>query len=256
MKVRVLGCHGGVAPDYQTSCYSVNDRFLVDCGSACSVLSPEEQRHVTDVFITHPHLDHIKDICFILENTFAPDREQLVLRSTAEILDDVHKHMLNNIIWPDFSMIPCNPKKDRYILGFEPIQKSVQLDDMEIRPFAVNHPGNAVGYVVEQNGEQILFTGDSGPCAEIWRQANACSNLKAIFTEITFPNRMDTLARASGHFTLAQLLDDYTQLENYQIPIYISHFKPAFLEELLEEFQQGAPDQFKVMHEDDILEIS
>ena len=65
LEVLVLGCHGGVAPDYQTSCYQINNRFLIDCGSVCSALTPNEQSKLTDIFITHPHLDHIKDICFI-----------------------------------------------------------------------------------------------------------------------------------------------------------------------------------------------
>src|ERR1039457_6667535 len=105
MKVRILGCHGGVAPGYRTSCYMVNNRFLIDAGSLCSALGPIEQAEIEDIFVTHAHIDHIKDICFLVENTFFPERKVINIRSTNEILDSIHRHMLNHIIWPDFSKI-------------------------------------------------------------------------------------------------------------------------------------------------------
>jgi ribonuclease BN (tRNA processing enzyme) len=251
MKIRIIGCHGGVSPGYQTTCYQVEDRFLIDCGSACSALTPNEQSQITDIFITHPHLDHIKDIAFLLENTFSPQRETLVLRSTKDILDDVHKHLLNDVIWPDFSRIHLDPKSKKVSVRFEPIKKSITLDGIKITPFPVNHPGHAVGYYIDNGNEQVVFTGDSGPCPEIWKRANAAPNLKAVFTEISFPNYLDGLARASGHFTLEQLSEDINALNRKDIPIYISHFKPAFLKDLMNEFYTQAPPQLKLLHEAD-----
>lgn len=256
MKVKVIGCHGSVAPDYQTTCYYINDRFLIDCGSACSHFSPKEQGDITDIFITHPHLDHIKDICFILENSFSDSRKPLVLRSTKSILNDVHDHMLNDIIWPDFSKIPVGAQKDRYILKFEDVEEFEVIDEVKVTPFRVNHPGNAVGYLIDDGSSQIIFTGDTGPCRKIWEIANECSNLKAIFTEITFPNRMDRLAKASGHFNINQLLDDLSALKDQNVPIFISHLKPLFLSELLEEFKTLATDQMQLLHESDEFQFN
>lgn len=252
MKVRIIGCHGGVAPNYQTTCFQVESRFLIDCGSACSSLTPKEQSEVTDIFITHPHLDHIKDICFILENTFSPDRPPLVLRSTEAILNDVHTHLLNNIIWPDFSKIPVGAS-DKRLLHFEPFEKTVTLDEFEVTHFRVNHPGNACGYLVDNGKEQVVFSGDTGPNAKVWEIANNCKNLKAIITEISFPSRMEALATASGHYTIDQLLEDMENLKSIDLPIYISHFKPLFMIELMKEFKEKAPKNMILMHEDDEL---
>lgn len=254
MFVKVIGCHGGVAPGYQTTCYQVDNRFLIDCGSACSSLTPKQQADITDIFITHPHLDHIKDICFVLENTFSPHRHILNLRSTPEILDDVHRHLLNNVIWPDFSAIPANPNQ-KGIVEFHPFKNTHELENHKITLFHVNHPGNAVGFLIDNGAHQVIFSGDTGPTAKLWEVANSCNNLKAIFTEISFPSNMDALAKASGHFTLTQLKDDMKKLESTNIPIYISHFKPLFLYDLIDEFREQAPDNFILMHEDDEIEI-
>lgn len=256
MKVRIVGCHGGVAPGYQTSCYMINNRFLIDCGSACSVLSPAEQSKIDDIFITHPHLDHVKDICFLIENTFSPDRSTLTLRSTPEILKDVHDHLLNDILWPDFSKIPLDPATKKMAVEFAPMTPHLTLEGVRVQAFKVNHPGNAVGYLLEDASGQVIFTGDSGPSPLTWQMANACTNLRAVFTEISFPNRMDGLAKASGHYTLAQLTQDLKSFQHADVPIYISHFKPLFFNELMDEFHRGAPSQLNLMHEDDRLDFS
>lgn len=256
MKVRVLGCHGGVAPGYQTTCYSINDSFLVDAGSVCSSLTPEEQKDVTDILITHPHLDHIKDICFLLENTFSPDRTPVTLHAPEPILNDVHQHIFNDVIWPDFSKIHLDPERKKLFLKWSPIKQSKTLASIKIKPFPVNHPGHAVGYLLEDSLGQVIFTGDSGSCDQIWSIANKCSNLRGIFTEISFPNRMASLAQVSGHFTLEALLDDFESLKKPDVPIYISHFKPLFLRELLDEFHKLAPPSFHLMHEDDEISFS
>lgn len=256
MKVRVLGCHGGVAPGYQTSCYQINDSFLIDCGSVCSSLSPKEQAKITDIFITHPHLDHIKDICFVLENTFSPNRETLTLRSTKPVLDDIKNHLLNDVIWPDFARIPLNPKTGKPSVVYEPVDGSFDIAGVTVTPFEANHPGNAVGYLIDDGDMQIIFSGDTGENTTLWETANQCKNLKAIYSEISFPSNFADLARASGHYTLSHLKIDHKQLKQQNTPIYIAHFKPLFLKELLDEFQHDAPEQFILMHEDDSFEFT
>jgi hypothetical protein len=62
---------------------------------------------------------------------------------------------------------------------------------------------------------------------------------------------MDRLARISGHYTLEQLAADLVNLNATNIPVYISHFKPRFMRELLDEFHRRAPPQLRLMHEGD-----
>ncbi|RME14505.1 MAG: hypothetical protein D6797_08625, partial [Bdellovibrio sp.] len=196
-----------------------------------------------------PHMDHIKDICFLLENTFSKDRKPLTLRSIKGVLDALHTHIFNDIIWPDFSKIHVNNQEP--LLKFQEIKGSAFVNGYKVTPFKVNHFKYAVGYLVDDGSRQVLFTGDTGPCKTIWEVANQCPNLVAIFTEITFPSRMEKLARASCHYTLDLLLNDIKGLKKKEVPFYISHLKPLFLEETLEEFSQKAPDYFHLLHEDD-----
>jgi len=253
MKVRVIGCHGSVEPGYQTTCYWINDRFLIDCGSACSTFTPAEQAKVNDIFITHPHLDHVKDICFLIENSANATRDQLILRSSPEILKSVHDHVFNDVIWPDFSKISLGEHREKALMSFVPLDKNLShlLDGVKVQAFRVQHVGQALGYLIDDGQSQVIFTGDTGPCPAIWKLANQCKNLKAVYTEISFPSRLDELARVSGHYTLAQLLADLTHFANTKVPIYISHFKPQFLEELLNEFHSKRSDQLQLMHEQD-----
>ena len=256
MKVTILGCHGGVAPGYRTSCYMINDSFLIDAGSAASALSPQRQQEIEDIFITHPHIDHIKDICFLVENTFYENRAVINLRSTPEILSSVHKHMLNDILWPDFSKIYVDKAQTKCLIKFEPIKPAMEFEGLKILHCGVNHPGNAICYILDDGKQQILFSGDTGPTDEMWTMANKCRNLRAVFTEISFPNNMDGLARASGHYTMAQLLEDMKKLKNKEIPFYIAHFKPRFFEELMDEFHRLAPERMRLLHQEDEYDFS
>lgn len=253
MKVRVIGCHGSVEPGYQTSCYYVNERFFIDAGSICAVFSPRQQAEITDVFLTHPHLDHVKDLCFLIENSASSDRATLVLHSTQEVLHDIHKHVFNDVIWPDFSKVSLREKGGEALLRFSPLGPDMKRDlgGVSVTAFPVNHPGHAVGYLLDDGINQVLFTGDTGPCPRIWEVANASPRLKAIFTEISFPSRMDRLARVSGHYTLDQLAADVVNLKATNIPVYISHFKPLYMRELMDEFHRRAPPHLKLMHEGD-----
>lgn len=222
----------------------------------CVHLSTQTNKHKSkDIFITHPHIDHIKDICFLVENTFFPERKVIHLRSTEDILGSIHRHMLNDIIWPDFSKIFVDKEQTKALIKFMPIEQDMSFNGLKIHHCRVNHPGHAIGFILDDGEKQILFSGDTGPTHELWEAANRCPNLKAVFTEISFPNSVDWLARASGHFTINQLVEDLKKLKNDKIPVYISHFKPRFFEELMDEFHRLAPKRLHLLHQEDEFEF-
>ncbi len=254
MKIKVLGSHGSVNPGYHTSSYLVNDQLCIDAGSLCSSLSNEEQMNLKHVFITHPHLDHIKDLAFITENTFSPARETLTVYSIPSVLKDIKEHLFNDIIWPDFTKIDVD-KSGRKILAYQEVDSEVEVAGLRVKPVDVNHPGNATGYTVSDGDSTVLFTGDTGPTDQIWSDANKISNLKAVFTEITFPDRMKWLAEVSGHMTPSLLMDDLKKLDEVNTPVYISHFKPLFLEELIDEFYKLSPKRMKLLHHLDEISL-
>lgn len=251
MKIKIVGCHGGTAPGYRTSCYQINDRFFIDAGSMASAFSPKQQMEITDILVTHAHIDHIKDLCFVIENTFHPERKHLTIRSTKEIIKDVHSNLFNDVLWPDFTKIYIDPKKKKTLMSFEEVKQGMDIDGVKIKYVKVNHPVNAVGYILDDGKKQVVFSGDTGPTQELWDEANKCKNLAAIFTEISFPTRMDALAQAAGHFTTGQLVAELDKIHNKDVPIYVAHFKPLFFEELMDEFHRTVPSRMVLLHQED-----
>ncbi|MFK8139305.1 MAG: 3',5'-cyclic-nucleotide phosphodiesterase [Bdellovibrionales bacterium] len=249
MKIKALGASGGVAPGYQTTCYQIDDHLLVDCGAASSEMSVEAQASLTDILITHPHLDHIKDIAFIIENSFSASRPVLNLRSKSSVLDDVHRHLFNDVLWPDFSKIINNPKTKSNILNFQSFENQLELDGYKITMIDVNHPGNAVGFIIDDGVHQIVFSGDTGPTDELWEIANSQENLKAVFTEISFPNDMLPLAEASGHMTTKLLVQEIKTKLDSDVPLFINHFKPLYFSQLVKEFHELAPSNWTLLHQ-------
>ena len=64
MRIKALGCSGGQSPNIFTTCFRVDQKFVVDAGALCLNLDLEEQKKLEFVLITHTHIDHIKDLAF------------------------------------------------------------------------------------------------------------------------------------------------------------------------------------------------
>jgi len=112
----VLGCYGGQLLGFHLTSFLVNDSILLDAGSPTEGLDLEDQHKVRHIFLSHTHLDHIKDIAFLADNRSlkrlagSNENRQIVIHSLKENLEVLHRHFLNDKIWPDFTKIPT--KKD------------------------------------------------------------------------------------------------------------------------------------------------
>ncbi len=59
MKVKVLGCSGSEAIGRMPPGFLVNDAIMPHAGTITAALSIDAQRKITDILISHPHLDHV-----------------------------------------------------------------------------------------------------------------------------------------------------------------------------------------------------
>ena len=57
--------------------------------------------------------------------------------------------------------------------------------------------------------------------------------------ETAFPNRLETLARASGHFTPKLLEREMEKMP--RVPVWVYHIKPTFYDETVDELSRLGP---------------
>ena len=105
MEFRILGGDGGVSTQHQTTSFLINKNTLIDAGSCASALTIKEQIDLDYIFISHCHLDHVKDLCFLADNVFSYRKKPIQVISKPEILAIFREHIMNFKIWPDFSQL-------------------------------------------------------------------------------------------------------------------------------------------------------
>ena len=59
MKVRILGCSGGIGGGLRTTSMLVDHDVLIDAGTGVADLALADLARIDHVFLTHSHLDHI-----------------------------------------------------------------------------------------------------------------------------------------------------------------------------------------------------
>ncbi|MFQ6111867.1 MAG: MBL fold metallo-hydrolase [Nitrospinota bacterium] len=233
IELKVLGCSGGKNPGHLLTSFLIKDHLLLDTGSAASALSPAQQVALDAVLITHCHLDHVGDIPFIADNLCGARRGSLRIISVGKVLADLKRHILNDRIWPDFTVISS---------GKEPILELVEIAEGEefevggMRAVAcpLDHTVPCVGYFLSEDGGTVLITSDTGPTFRIWQKARQFENLRAIITEVSFPNRLREVAECSKHLTPGGLRGELEKMPQ-GVPVFLYHLKPRYEDEIVDE---------------------
>ncbi len=225
MELRVLGCSGGEAEGYRLTGLLVNGTVAIDAGSLTQVLSVREQVGIRQIFISHSHLDHICTLPFFTKNIFGHTDVPVEIRALPETLDSLRRHLFNNEIWPDFSVIP-NP--DNPIIRFSEIRplETYQVEGLSITPIPVNHLVPCVGYLVEDDHSAFLFTSDTAQTDRVYQVANRTRDLRLFITEASFPNEQAWLAKAAKHLTPEMLGRELKKLKP-DVPVGVYHLTPG-----------------------------
>src|SRR5574337_1091204 len=249
MKVKILGCSGSETIGHLPPGFLVNDTVMLDAGTITAALSIEAQSRITDVLISHTHLDHIKSVLFLADNIIGRIRKPVNIRAIPPVLNAIKKHLMNNIIWPDFTKIPTpeNP-----VLAYAPMQlgKTQTVAGLKVKAIPMNHPVPAVGFLVGDGKSSFLYSADTGPNQLLWKEAARAKDLKGIIVDTSFPNSLDSIATLSCHFTPGQLHDDLTKARvGNDVPIYIYHVKPVHEDKVIGELKSLGRKNVKILQE-------
>ena len=261
MRIKVLGCYGGQLLGFHLTSFLINDSILLDAGSPTEALTLEEQSKVRHVFISHTHLDHIKDIAFLADNRSLKrlggikENRKIVVHSLPENIQVLREHFLNNKVWPDFTGIPS---REDPILELHEVQpeEAIEVEGVRITPIMVNHPVPCSGFLLEQDDKQFIYSADTGNTTRLWEVANAQPNLKGVIIDCSFPNAYQHLAEISGHLTPAGMAKEMRKMDKFgRIPIYLYHMKPETLNVMATEVEQEEVPYLRMLTQVDELWI-
>lgn len=226
MKLRVLGCSGGIGGRRaRTTAFLVDDDVLVDCGTGVGDLEFEELLRIDHVFLTHAHMDHIASIPLMVDSLGEVRNMPLTVHASAETIRILRSHVFNWLVWPDFTAIP---DRKHPFLRFQPLSvgEPVRLGDRTFTPTPAHHTVPAVGYCLDSGRGKLLYTGDTAYCPDLIASINAMDRLDHLIVETAFPNEQHGLALASRHLCPSML---FAMLDEIRVSpeVYISHLKPG-----------------------------
>ena len=232
MKVRVLGCSGAIAAGCKTTAFLLDDDLLVDAGTGVGDLSLDELARIDHIVVSHSHLDHIVSIPLLADSVISRRSQPVTVHALPETLHALRTHVLNDVIWPDFTRLPSAA---RPVLRLVPLAvgQRLRLGGKTIEVLPAQHTVPAVGYAVEGRAGWWVYTGDTGPNPALWPLLSD-RRVEMLVIETAFSDREQELARISQHLSPASLADQLDGLSG-EVPVYLTHAKPGEMERIAQE---------------------
>jgi len=242
MRIRILGCSGGIGAGSRTSAMLIDDDVLIDAGTGVGDLDLHELNSIRHVFLTHAHLDHIAGLPMLVDAIFEEDFDTPVtVYGRCETLEALQTHLFNDVIWPDFARIPNadNPLL-RYVVCNPGDTQTVGRRDFHA--VDVVHSVPSLGYTVQNSGGAFAVSGDTSANKSLWPVLNACDDLKVLIIEVSFADEHEKLATTAGHYCPRTMCRDLGQL-HHDPDIWLTGMKPGQEEKILGEVVAAMPDR-------------
>ncbi|MEM7279991.1 MAG: 3',5'-cyclic-nucleotide phosphodiesterase [Pseudomonadota bacterium] len=240
MRLKTLGCSGGIGAGARTSAMLVNNDILIDAGTGVGDLEPSQLANIRHVFLTHSHLDHIASLPLLLDSVFDSLGSDCVrVYARDETIEALQTHIFNWVIWPDFASLPSaeNP-----VLRFEPFNpgQTIRLDEFEISAVEVEHTVPSQGFVMSSGKSTLAISGDTSTNQTLWPYLNELPQLETLIVEVSFADEQADLAKKSGHYTPATMVSDLKKLK-HKPALWLNAMKPGEEQQILGQVRAALP---------------
>ena len=242
MRIRILGCSGGIGAGSRTSAMLIDDDVLIDAGTGIGDLELADLDSIRHVFLTHAHLDHIAGLPMLVDRVFDENfTVPLTVYAREETLCAIQAHLFNGVIWPDFSKLPTaeNPML-RYRVCSP--GDTTRIGHRKFYAVDVMHSVPSLGYTVQNSGGVFAVSGDTRTNQTLWPVLNACDDLKVLVIEVSFSDEYEELATTAGHYCPSTMCRDL-ELLNHDPEIWITGMKPGQEDKILGQVTEAAPEK-------------
>lgn len=255
MRIRVLGCSGGIGAGSRTTALLIDNDVLIDAGTGLGDLELHDIDSIRHVFLTHAHLDHVAGLPMLADRIFEENFETpLTVYAREETLRALQDHLFNGVIWPDFAQLP-SPEKPMLRYCVCSPGDTITIGHRDFYAIDVMHSVPSLGYTVQNSGGVFAVSGDTKTNETLWPVLNACEDLRVLVIEVSFPDEMADLAAIAGHYTPKTLTDDLKRLQ-HEPEIWLTGMKPGEEERIFEQVIEAAPDKnIQMLSVGKILEV-
>jgi len=220
--------------------FQLNETTLIDAGSVTEAID-ESCASITEIWLTHSHLDHIVDIAFMLDDYFELRKESLTIVALPKTIKALQENFLNDTIWPDFSKIPLFNSNEMVVKYREISENRVyRLSSNEtIEAFLTDHTIDSCGYIYTYKDKSIVIATDTYSLENIVHLLQKRETLKDLILECSFPNSMQNIAEVSKHLTPELLFRQLDNCTRDDFRLHINHIKPSYREKIMQEIEEN-----------------
>lgn len=138
--------------------------MMLDCGTGAREFGVSLLREFgdhpieLDLFVSHAHWDHIQGFPFFLPAYHCGSKIRIhSLRGSDKSLEKIFTGQMDGSYFPvELSDLKCR-------LEFHELAGPIELPDIRITHFGLNHPGMAIGFRFEAGGKTLVYLTDHEP---------------------------------------------------------------------------------------------
>jgi 3',5'-cyclic-nucleotide phosphodiesterase len=238
MELKVLGCFGRLTRTTAAPGFLLDDQLLIDGGTITSALSENEFSRVQWLLLSHAHLDHIKEIPFLMLSRCDLQAPPLVLSALHDVLETVRAHLFNDRIWPDFSRLGDPPSL--IYRALEP-GRAEMFGPYRVTAIELSHLVPCAGFVIEGPKAALAYVSDTRRTDALWPLIAANKKVKTVVVDISFPDRLAKHAEQTGHYTPSSAAADLRKIGR-AVHVLVTHMHPHHVEEIRREVRDHGLD--------------
>jgi cAMP phosphodiesterase len=236
MRFEILGSSGGALSKNHTTASLIDERILLDAGTGVFSLNERRLAKVTDIVLTHSHLDHTAMLMFVADYMVSGGG-RVAVHCLKETADAIRDGFLNDRIWPDMENIRVNGER---VIQFNIVKpyKTFTAAGRKLTPLPVVHQVPTVAYCLHGKKENFVFVADLYDAeSRFWKYLNDLPRFRRMTLEVSFPDGMEELATASYHLTPKMFKNLMSRIPE-KVGLYYCHVKPRYSREIRRQMRQ------------------